>query len=124
MEAVIGDILPVAIGIALSPLPIAAVILMLFTKKARSNSLAFLVGWVLGLGLVGFVVLGLVNTGRIALGNEVESVISGVIKLLVGVLFLVWGAPSQWRSRPKDGEEPEMPKSLSEKSKKELKKMA
>ena len=110
MVPVIGDILPIAIGIALSPLSVSAAILMLFTKKARANSLAFLVGWFLGLALVGFVVLALVNTGRITLGDETESLISGVIKLLVGLLLLLLGAPNQWRSRQKDGEEPEMPK--------------
>ena len=57
------EILPFAIGIALSPMAIAAVILLLFTPKARSNSLAFLAGWALGLTLVGVVVLVLVNVG-------------------------------------------------------------
>lgn len=99
-----------AIGKALSPLPIVAVILMLFTKKARANSLAFLAWWLLGLGLVGFVVLALVNAGRISLGDETESLISGVIKLLLGLFLLLRGVPNQWRNRPKEGEEPEMPK--------------
>ena len=63
MELVIKEILPFAIGIALSPMGIAAIILMLFTQKARSNSLAFLTGWALGISLVGGVVLILVNVG-------------------------------------------------------------
>ena len=37
MGSVIGDILPQAIGVAISPVPIIAVILMLFSKRARSN---------------------------------------------------------------------------------------
>ena len=110
MGSVLGEILPVAIGIALSPLPIVAVILMLFTKKARTNSLAFLGGWLLGLGIVGFIVLALVNAGRVTLGDETESLVSGVIKLLLGLFLLLRGAPNQRRSRPKEGEEPEMPK--------------
>lgn len=110
MGSVLGENLAVAIGIALSPLPIVAVILMLFTKKARTNSLAFLAGWLLGLGVIGFVVLALVNAGRITLGDEAESLASGVIKLLLGLLLLLKGAPSQWRGRPKEGEEPVMPK--------------
>ena len=37
----IGDILPMAIGVAISSVPIIAVILMLFSAKAKSNGLAF-----------------------------------------------------------------------------------
>ena len=52
----IGEILPLAIGIAISPLPIIAVILMLTTPKARTNGPAFLAGWLLGLVVVAGVV--------------------------------------------------------------------
>jgi len=44
MGSVIGDILAQAIGVAISPLPIIAVILMLFGKRARSNGPAFMLG--------------------------------------------------------------------------------
>jgi hypothetical protein len=46
-----------AVGIALSPLPIIAVGLILTTPKARSNGPAFILGWLLGLGVVGALVL-------------------------------------------------------------------
>ncbi len=49
MWPAIGDLLPSAVGVALSPVPIIAVILMLGTPKARSNGPAFAVGWVAGL---------------------------------------------------------------------------
>ena len=52
MESALGSILPQAIGVAISPVPIIAVILMLFSKRARSNGIAFLVGWVLALVVV------------------------------------------------------------------------
>ncbi len=57
MGAAIGEMLPLAIGIAISPLPIIAVILILTTPKGRSNGLAFLGGWLLGLAAVGVIVL-------------------------------------------------------------------
>ena len=109
MIPVLGATLPVAVGIALSPFPVVAVILMLFTKKARTNSLAFGVGWILGLGVVGFIVLALVNAGRITLGESTESMLSGIVKLLFALL-LFRGARKQWKNRPQEGEEPEMPK--------------
>jgi hypothetical protein len=49
MGAVIGEILPFALGIAISPVPIIAVILMLFSKRAGSTSVGFLIGWLLGI---------------------------------------------------------------------------
>jgi hypothetical protein len=54
---VIGDILPLAIGVAISPVPIIAVILMLFSARARTNGPAFLAGWIVGLTVVGAIVL-------------------------------------------------------------------
>jgi Sap, sulfolipid-1-addressing protein len=49
MENALGSILPQAIGVAISPVPIIAVILMLFCQRTRSNGTAFLIGWVLAL---------------------------------------------------------------------------
>ena len=106
MGQVMGDLLPMAVGVALSPVPIIAVILMLGTPKARSNGPAFAVGWVLGLVIVSVVVL--------LLASDADDTDSGtstavdVIKLLFGVLFLLL-AVKQWQGRPKAGQEPEMP---------------
>ena len=57
MGQAIGDLLPSAVGVALSPIPIIAVILILATPKARSNGPAFALGWVLGLIVVSVIVL-------------------------------------------------------------------
>ena len=109
MIPVLGATLPIAVGIALSPFPIVAVILMLFTKKGRTNSLAFGAGWTLGLGVVGFIVLALVNAGRVTLGESTESMLSGIVKILLALLLFVAGI-RQWKNRPQGGEEPKMPK--------------
>jgi len=108
MGNVIGNILPSAIGVAISPVPIIAVILMLFSQRARSNGSAFLLGWVLALAVVGSIVLVLANLGKISAGGT-PSTLAYVLKLLLGLLFLLL-AIRQWRSRPKEGEEPHMPK--------------
>jgi hypothetical protein len=50
MGQAIGGSLPLAIGIAISPIPIIAVVLMLTTPRAKTNGPAFLLGWLLGLG--------------------------------------------------------------------------
>ena len=45
MGEAIGQVLPFAVGVAISPMPIVAMVLMLITPKARANGFAFLVGW-------------------------------------------------------------------------------
>lgn len=104
MGAAIGEILGNAVGVAISPVPIIAVILMLFTARATSNSLAFLSGWLVGLSVAGLVVLAV---GLESSQGE-ESSASGWIKVVIGVLFLGL-AVKQWSSRPTGHEEPTMP---------------
>ncbi len=108
MGNALGTILPQAIGVAISPVPIIAVILMLFSRRARSNGPAFVLGWVLALAVVGSIVLVLANLGKISAGGT-PSTLAYVLKLLLGLLFLFL-AVRQWRSRPKAGEELQMPK--------------
>jgi hypothetical protein len=50
MGQVPRTLLPVAVGVAISPIPIVAVILMLITPRARSNGTGFLL---LASGLAG-----------------------------------------------------------------------
>lgn len=57
MAEAIGAVLPLGIGVALSPIPIIAMVLMLATPRGRANGSAFVVGWVLGLAAAGTVVL-------------------------------------------------------------------
>jgi threonine/homoserine/homoserine lactone efflux protein len=103
MGEAIGQVFGFAVGVAISPVPIIAVILMLFSRKAATNSVTFLIGWLVGLTVVSIVVL--------AIGLESSDGgddAGGVVKIVIGALFLLL-AVRQWRSRPADGEEPPMP---------------
>ncbi len=51
MLEAIGAILPFGVGVALSPVPIIAVILMLMSARARVNGPMFIVGWLVGLAV-------------------------------------------------------------------------
>ncbi len=111
LGSVIGDILPQAVAVAISPVPIIAVILMLFSARARSNGIAFVVGWVGALTVVGSVVLLAAQAGRISDGGAPTDA-SYIVKALLGLLFLAMAA-KQWRSRPQPGADPVMPKWMS-----------
>jgi hypothetical protein len=102
--SVVGEFLPQAVGVAISPIPIIAVILMLFTPRARSNGIAFVLGWVFGLVVVG----GIVLAAGVASSDGGESTTSGIVKVVLGVLLLLLAVRS-WRSRPAPGDEAEMP---------------
>jgi hypothetical protein len=107
MGQAIGDILSLAIGVAISPVPIIALILMLITPKAKTNGTAFAFGWVLGLCVVGFGGLLIANAADLSTGQSAETGVAWG-KVVLGVLFL-WLALKQWRARPKAGEEAAMP---------------
>jgi threonine/homoserine/homoserine lactone efflux protein len=110
MWQAIGELLPSAVGVALSPVPIIAVIMMLSTPKARSNGPAFAVGWVLGLVVVSVVVV-LLASGADDPDSGSSTAVDWV-KVVIGALFLLLAA-GQWRKRPTPGTEPEMPKWMS-----------
>jgi len=108
MGSVIGDILPLALGIAISPIPIIAAILMLLSPRARGTSVGFLVGWVLGI-VVAIVLFTLLASIIPEQDPDASKPIAGVIKLLLGAGLLLL-ALRQWRSRPKAGEDAALPK--------------
>lgn len=111
MGNAIGEILPLALGIAITPTAIIAAILMLLSPKAKSTSVGFLVGWLLGIiaaAVVFTLISSVIPTGD---SNESKPIVGGV-KIVLGVLLLLL-AVRQVRSRPKDGTEPALPKWMS-----------
>ena len=102
----IGDFLPAAVAVALSPIPIVAVVLVLGTPRARSSGSAFAVGWVAGLAAVSVIVVVVLGGA----GDPDSGPATGAdwLKIGIGVLFLLMAA-KQWRTRPKAGTEPATP---------------
>lgn len=108
MNGVIGDILPVALGVAISPIPIIAAIIMLLSPRARVTSVGFLLGWVVGIVLASTIFSLLASVLPGSSGDE-SSPTKAIVQIVLGALLLVL-AVRNWRKRPKSGEEPEMPK--------------
>jgi threonine/homoserine/homoserine lactone efflux protein len=106
----IGQILPLALGVSLSPIPIIAVVLMLGTPRGSANGPAFVLGWIVGLSLAGAVVL-LISSGANASDEGAPADWVGWLKILLGLLLLAV-AVRQWRLRPHAGEHAELPKWL------------
>jgi threonine/homoserine/homoserine lactone efflux protein len=109
MWSAFGQTLPMAVGAALSPIPIVALVLMLTTPKARVDGPMFIVGWLAGFGAIGAVVL-LIGGTASASDDGTPSTWSNWLKLLLGIALLRF-AIREWRSRPRTGDEdPPMPK--------------
>lgn len=108
MGQAIGDILPLALGVAISPIPIIAAILMLLSPKARVTSVGFLLGWVIGI-VVAVTVFTLLSAVIPEDDPDASHPIRGTVQLVLGALLLLL-AIAQWRKRPKPGETAALPK--------------
>ena len=73
MGAAVGDVLGLAAGVAVSPLPIVAMILMLATPRGRANGIMFGLGWLkLLLGVLALLLAARQWRSRPAPGTEPE----------------------------------------------------
>ena len=100
----IAEVLTFAVGVAISPVPIIAVILMLFSARARVNGPLFMTGWAVALLMVSGVAY---LAGDAATDTSAADAVSWS-QLVLGLLLLLLAARS-WRRRPAPGAEPGQP---------------
>jgi hypothetical protein len=106
--AAIGGTLPFALGVALSPIPIIAVVLMLTTQRARVNGTVFITGWLAGLAAAGAIALSIAGPADASSSGAPATWVSWLKVVLGAALLLV--AALQFRSRPRNGDRVELPK--------------
>jgi hypothetical protein len=111
MGSAISEVLPFAVGVAISPLSVIAVILVLFSARARVNGLVFTAGWVVGVAVVSTVIYLLADAGDVGRGGG-GSDTSYWLKLVGGIL-LVLLAFRDWRKRSTADEAVDQPKWMS-----------
>ncbi|WP_105567103.1 GAP family protein [Microbacterium halophytorum] len=107
MASTIGEMLPLALGVAISPIPIIAAILMLLSPKARVTSIGFLLGWVIGI-IAAVTAFTLLSSVLPESDPDASKPIRGVVQLVLGALLFLL-ALKQWRGRPAPGEEAALP---------------
>lgn len=100
----IGSLLPAAAGIGLSPFPIVAAAVLLGTTRGRANGLAFLAGWLLGLGVLTGVIV-VVVTGAADASDETPQVIAW-LRVLLGAGLLGLAAKKMVSGRHSEAEAP------------------
>lgn len=107
MLRAIGEVLPLAVGVAISPLAVIIVIVMLMSERGTANSMSFIAGWLVGVVTVTTATLALAEGADAATDAGARDGIS-VIRLLIGALFVAL-AVRTWRKRPPEGAPPEEP---------------
>ncbi|MFI2203320.1 GAP family protein [Streptomyces sp. NPDC020192] len=105
MGSAIGQLLSAAVGVAISPLPMIALVVMLATPHGRANGIAFVTSWMATLATVGVIML-VIGRGAHAGGKPATWTLW--LTLALGVLFALL-AVKQWRDRPRPGEAAEPP---------------
>ena len=97
----IGHVLPIALAVAISSVPIMATILILLSPKRGRSALPFLIGWVLGIAAVVSactLFAQLIPTTRSS--RRPETAI-GIAEILVGLTLVVVGILA-WRRAVKN----------------------
>jgi Sap, sulfolipid-1-addressing protein len=85
-----------AIGIAVTPVAITAVLLLLTTPQARSNGPAFLAGWLIALGVVGGAVLAIAGSSNASHAGAPARWVNW-LKIILGLLLLLVAVYEVWR---------------------------
>ena len=108
MGQAVGQMLTMAVGVALSPIPIIASVLLVSSPRGRVNGPAFVLGCAASAAVIGGILIAVgVGSGTDESGGP--STGTSMLKLVLGVVLLGLAA-RQWRGRPADDEDPPLPK--------------
>ncbi|MDQ5893757.1 MAG: hypothetical protein QG596_18 [Actinomycetota bacterium] len=107
MGEAIGQTLPLAVAIAVSPVGIIASVLILGTAKARSNGISFLAGWIIGLLALGGLLL-LLNRSAAASSGGDPAGWTGYASIGLGLILLIFAYRQLKKWRTSKGE-PDLP---------------
>jgi threonine/homoserine/homoserine lactone efflux protein len=107
MGRALGDILPLAVAVAVFPVPIIVAVLLLGSDRGTPKAAAYALAWSIGLFVVGGIVLVLAGAADASDDGEPATWVN-VLLLGLGVLLLA-AAVRQWRGRPRGGEETPTP---------------
>jgi len=100
--AVLAEVVPLAVGIAASPMPILPVILLLAAPGGRRSAGAFVAAWAVGVTIPLVLPMLLVEAVESEAGTPTWA---KVVKLVLGLLLIVL-ALNKWRGRSRAGDEP------------------
>ena len=98
MLSALGQVLPIAVAVAFSSVPITATILILLSPKRNISGTAFLIGWVAGLTIV----VSAATFGAQALpitSLRTQQTAFGIAEIVIGAALVIFGIVSGLPSR-------------------------
>jgi threonine/homoserine/homoserine lactone efflux protein len=107
VRSVIGDLLPLALVVTISPINIVAPILLLFSERPVTNATVYLLGFVLGVAMMLSGLTALADAVGLSTGSE-RSQVTAALLLALGVFLIVVGV-RKILSRPGPEDEPDQP---------------
>ncbi|TCM17132.1 Sap-like sulfolipid-1-addressing protein [Novosphingobium sp. PhB165] len=105
MLEAIGELLPLAVGLSISPLPIIAMIVLLMSPKAPISAPAFMLGWMIAIAAA-LILFG--SLAGLGFGKGGSGGIVAAVKMALGAGLLLL-ALMEWRARPRRGETAQLP---------------
>jgi hypothetical protein len=95
MLSALGPLLPIAVAVAVSTVPIMATILILLSPKRNQSAIPFLIGWVVGMTVV--VVIAAFGANALPIGSfRAQKRAIAIGQIVVGTALLV-AAVMAWR---------------------------
>lgn len=104
------SLIPIALGLALSPIPIIAVILMLFSRRAKVNAPMYAATWVLSMVVIGSLAIFLLGDNEFV-EHDTTKTGGSILVLIIGALFMAYGL-FLWIRRPRHPENVKTPRWL------------
>lgn len=111
MGELIAGLIPLAVAVALSPIPVMAAMLMLLSRRADDASVGFLVGWIAGVGGVSCLFAFFESRTGSQADAGASPTLNGWLLLGLGVGVVFAGA-LQWQRRPRSPAETRLPRWL------------
>lgn len=99
MLQAIGQLLPIALAVAISSVPIMATILILLSPKRGQSALPFLIGWVLGIATVVSVCTAFAQLIPASRSPRRPETVIGIAEMLVGAALVVIAVIAWRRAR-------------------------
>jgi hypothetical protein len=108
MHGVLGALLPLAIAVTISPIPIIAEILLLFTEKPVGNAAAYLAGFAVGVAANLGLLIVVANAANLTHSGPSKG--AATVQLVLGAGLLVAARRRLGSRHPAPGQAAPMPK--------------
>ena len=104
MWTLIGEVGALGLAVAFtSPVSVVTVIVLLSMPSGRRRAIAFLVGWLLAIAVIGTIMVFVLHGQDFSSRSSTPSRAASALEIVLGSLLLAWAVVSYRRRQPSDG---------------------